>query len=273
MFALTSFTTALLSFQAVAGLVAPRQAAPASASRRPFWPDGSAEDDNSSLESSIPFPCAERCQSVMASYLYCFIINTIPFSNGAHTTPDECNNYLCPRYDQLALCLNCVIANGEERAMGYHTNTSITAQPTSGAAGAVFANPNGLLDVEQANGWLKNVSDTCSGVGKPVSGESTVTATPTTTGPYYTSWTISQTVSLSVWTGLASVTDSAFVSISSAARTGSSISSVTVTPGGTSTSVAGGAAASTSKTSSGFTRVATSGLGWIGVTVFGLFVL
>ncbi|KAK8858382.1 hypothetical protein IAR55_002609 [Kwoniella newhampshirensis] len=252
----------LLSIHAATALVAPRQSRP-SLSVRPFWPDGSAEDFNGSLDSTIPFPCAEPCQTVFGSYFYCFINTTRPFGNGVTTNQQTCNSYLCPRYDLLTTCLNCVVANGDERPSGYQLNTSLTAPATRIANGQVPVNPEGLIDADQANGWLRNVSERCASIGSTVSGETTVTAVPTTTGPHYTTWTQGQTVSLSEWTGLVTFTNTGPVSASAASVTGAD-ATVTSTGGAGVSSTPATSPTTGSSTSVGLRRMGRSDLVWLG---------
>ena len=81
-------------------------------------------------------------------------------------------------------CANCIIANGGERPIGYHTNTELTATSTRIDGSRPFdepVNPFGLIEEEQLNGWIANVTDRCSAIDRAVNGDSTVTASPTTT--------------------------------------------------------------------------------------------
>lgn len=122
----------------------------------------------------------------------CFVMKNLTSFAGTEsgnesivTDPTACNAYLCQQrnYEQLADCLNCIIANGNERPFGYHSDPSVstTLSPLQSAIGTQY-NPQGLLDVELANGWLRNVTEQCSAAGLALSGvESTVTATPTST--------------------------------------------------------------------------------------------
>jgi hypothetical protein len=125
------------------------------------------------------YTCGEETEG----YSACFI-NTTQFDGS--TIPSEvCNAFLCSQgnYTQLENCLQCVIANGDEKPLGYHTNSSMTAAPTQaqrGGLGPVF-NPLGLIDEEQANGWLRNVTERCESVNMAVTGAGSITATPTTT--------------------------------------------------------------------------------------------
>jgi hypothetical protein len=103
--------------------------------------------------------------------------------DGTVVPAEYCENYLCSQgnYTQLVDCVNCIVANGDERPQGYHTNTALTAAPTAPPANGLPFNPLGLVDEEQANGWLRNVTERCSSVDRPVTGGDSVTATPTTT--------------------------------------------------------------------------------------------
>lgn len=83
-------------------------------------------------------------------------------------------------YDHLAACLNCVVANGNERPYGYFTNSSLTAAATDPFL--IIPDPvGGYLNATGANGWLNNVTERCSSIGSPISQTTTLTATPTTT--------------------------------------------------------------------------------------------
>ncbi|WRT67542.1 uncharacterized protein IL334_004514 [Kwoniella shivajii] len=166
-----------------------------------IFPEG-VRNDASSEESTLPIQCLKGCFMPAGTYFSCYV--TSPFQNGSLSDPDRCNQYLCNStiYDQLFECLNCIIANGNERPFGYHTNNSITATPTGGTA-SISRNPNGLIDEQQANAVLKNVTDRCQSIGQAVTaGGISITASPTTTGPYYTTWTKSATVEFPDWTGL-----------------------------------------------------------------------
>ena len=101
--------------------------------------------------------------------------------------PDEyCNDFFCSQgnYTQLLDCVNCIVANGDERPQGYHTNTALTAAPTTPPANGLPFNPLGLVDEEQANGWLRNVTERCDSIDRAVTGDNSITATPTTTYVY-----------------------------------------------------------------------------------------
>jgi hypothetical protein len=82
--------------------------------------------------------------------------------------------------------LNCVIANGGESGTSTiirsttSTSTSSSTSTQRSIAQAV-GNPNGPIDLNQANGWLKNVTDYCTARGVSLTGGGTVTAIPTTT--------------------------------------------------------------------------------------------
>ncbi|OCF70801.1 hypothetical protein I204_08548 [Kwoniella mangroviensis CBS 8886] len=162
------------------------------------------QDVAGSSESTIPFVCSDGCWTVAGPYFFCFINTTTP--NGDHSDPDDCNKQFCNAtvYEHFSQCLNCIIANGEERPFGYHTNSSLSVANTPlGGPLSPVTNPNGLIDLEQANQMLNNVTDRCQSIGQALTSvESSITATPTTTGPYYTSWTSSATLDLPTWTGL-----------------------------------------------------------------------
>ncbi|WVQ98390.1 hypothetical protein IAU59_005513 [Kwoniella sp. CBS 9459] len=163
-----------------------------------------SQRSSGSAESTIPFQCSDGCWGVAGTYFFCFV-NTTAF-DGSHSDVDQCNQFFCnsTNYEHLSQCLNCIIANGDERPFGYHTNTSLTAEPTRSAESpSSLSNPNGLIDLDVANAMLKNVTDRCESIDQAISsGQSSITATPTTTGPYYTSWTNSATLDLPAWTGL-----------------------------------------------------------------------
>lgn len=151
-------------------------------------------------ENTIPWPCVPGCYAPAGSYYACFGINPL-------ASPDQtvCDNYLCnaTTYGQLSACLNCIVANGNERPFGYYTNTA-AVYPTSTRIGSLGppVNPNGPIDLSEANKILANVTERCASRGKSFGESSTVTATPTTTGPYYLSYSAGATVSVTQWTGL-----------------------------------------------------------------------
>jgi hypothetical protein len=114
----------------------------------------------------------------------CFIFAGVPNTNPPVTTNQtECDDYFCneARYEHLSLCLNCMIANGGERPIGYHSNSALTENPTAIGGIPVPTSPLGLLDEEQGNGWLRNVTQRCASLGTTLTGASTITASPTTT--------------------------------------------------------------------------------------------
>lgn len=89
--------------------------------------------------------------------------------------------YICntTNFGQLNQCLNCIVANGNERPIGYYTNTA-AVQPTS--RGAIAALPYVLINSTQANKILSETLEQCSFLGLPVEGATpTVTASPSTT--------------------------------------------------------------------------------------------
>ena len=118
----------------------------------------------------------------------CFIYQMEPVTNTT-VSQDKCDDYFCQpeSFNYLAACLNCIVANGDERPFGYHTNTGLTAaRSLSPALTAVGAqdNPNGLVNAEQARGWLRNVTERCNSIGRglgSVGGVDKLTAVPTTT--------------------------------------------------------------------------------------------
>lgn len=123
--------------------------------------------------------CREHHTDQMCSA--CFLNTTLV--DGSQTDQAECDKYLCmpETYDHLSTCLNCIIANGNQRPLGYHTNSLMTAQATTGPL-VLPAPIGGFLNVTVANGWLNNVTERCSSVGSPLNEvTSTLTATPTTT--------------------------------------------------------------------------------------------
>ncbi|OCF30358.1 hypothetical protein I316_08002 [Kwoniella heveanensis BCC8398] len=202
------------------------------------------QDSTGSSESTIPFACLDGCWTVAGPYFFCFVNTTTP--NGNHTDPDECNKQFCNAtvYEHFSQCLNCIIANGEERPFGYHTNSSHTVANTPlGGPLAAVSNPNGLIDLEQANQMLKNVTDRCQNIGQALSSvTSSITATPTTTGPYYTSWTSSATLDLPTWTGLSKWASEAVQTY---------VATVPIETGSTSSGSTGAADASSSTAGSG----------------------
>lgn len=104
-----------------------------------------------------------------------------------NTDPSACNAYFCqpPNYDLLVDCLDCIIANGNQRPLGYHTNSALGASaaiPSEYEGYGIEYSPQGFVDATLANGWLKNVTNSCSKAGKPLGNvQSSLTATPTTT--------------------------------------------------------------------------------------------
>jgi len=93
-----------------------------------------------------------------------------------------CDETICQQgyYDAFKACLNCIVANGNERPFGYYTNSSLSAAPTN-TDSFVPINPNGFIDADQANGMLKNVTDKCSSLSTSLTGATSITASPTTT--------------------------------------------------------------------------------------------
>ncbi|KAI9632816.1 uncharacterized protein MKK02DRAFT_30546 [Dioszegia hungarica] len=171
---------------------------------RSIFPGGVA-DNNIQEESTIPIECLNGCWPLASPYAYCFLFSKYP--NGQAIPASVCDG-LCNQtyYDGLSQCLNCIVANGNERPLGYSTNTSITAFPTRSAVPGTslidMTNPNGPIDAAQADGWLRNVTNMCSTKGKALTGATSVTAIPTTTGIYKTSWTKGETIDRPQWTGL-----------------------------------------------------------------------
>lgn len=125
---------------------------------------------------------------------FCFLFDTYP--NGQTYNKTSVCNSLCNQtyYDGLSACLNCIVANGGESTTTIiRPSTSITSRSTSSAISAStssgrstaqgydFGNPNGAIDLNQANGWLKNITDYCSPRGVTFTGRGSVTAIPTTT--------------------------------------------------------------------------------------------
>ena len=110
----------------------------------------------------------------------CFINSTLP--SGEQAQQDDCDRYLClpETYQHLAACLNCIVANGNERPYGYHTNSSLTAAAT-GPFNVLPDPVGGYLNATGANMWLNNVTERCSSVGSPIAETTTLTASPTTT--------------------------------------------------------------------------------------------
>ena len=165
-----------------------------------FFPTG-VQTENSSLESIDPIPCSEACYlSSLSTYSYvsrssshadipsyCFINSTLP--NGDKYNTSLCDTYLCNNtlYEQVSGCLNCIVANGNEKPFGYYTNSSMTALPTNTGGGnplsadARIYNPWGLINATVSNDILKNISDHCASVSSSITVATTVTATPTTT--------------------------------------------------------------------------------------------
>ncbi|KAI9632817.1 uncharacterized protein MKK02DRAFT_30547 [Dioszegia hungarica] len=218
-------------------------------------------------ESTIPLPCLDGCWPHAAPYAYCFLLDTYP--GGRPIPATQCDS-LCNQtyYDGLSQCLNCIVANGNERPFGYSTNTSITALPTrapapSGSSNLDTTNPNGLIDAAQADGWLRNMTDMCSAKGKALTGATSVTAIPTTTGGYKTSWIRGETIVRPQWTGLTQfpppvATLTRILAAGSSSTPGASGSGA----GSASGSAASGAAASQSSRAAGMATVGQGPAGW-----------
>lgn len=113
-------------------------------------------------------------------YSGCFL-NTTQM-DGSPIPQEYCDNFFCSQgnYTQLNDCVNCVIANGDERPAGYHTNAAVPTAIQTPRNGLPY-NPLGLLNATQADGWLMNVTGRCSSIDRAVTGAASVTATPTTT--------------------------------------------------------------------------------------------
>ncbi|ORY25060.1 hypothetical protein BCR39DRAFT_308649 [Naematelia encephala] len=242
MFFISSFTLAALltCLRLVTGQVT------TSTTIYPLFPNGE-QDSDGSLESTIPIPCEQGCPPVIGSYFYCYVNTTLP--NGNLSDAETCNTHLCNStiYDQLSACLNCIVANGDERPFGYYSNTSLTAGPTAPSNPLAPFNPNGLINADQANKILSNVTARCASVSSSITGASTITASPTTTGPYYTEWTANQTITLAVWTGLSQYPAPIVTEI------------VTLTTSNSSPTAASSSSAATSASSTGTTSSAEFG--------------
>jgi len=274
------FTIPLFATSTIAAEIARRQAqssAFATYTLPPAWPNG-VQDDSSSLESTEPIPCWLGCLNPFADYYYCYVQDTYPDGTPANRT--SCDSTICKQdyFNAISACLNCIVANGNERPFGYSSNTSITAAPT-GNSGTFPNNPNGLIDKDQANGVLRNITDKCSSIYSSVTGQTTLTASPTTTGPYETSWSSGDTLSLSQWTGLVQYTSGE--SVWTVPRTTTLYTAAAAATGASGTTSNGAsdtastATASASAPSSGSTgaaeRVMTIGILGVSVaTVFGI---
>jgi len=83
--------------------------------------------------------------------------------------------------------LNCIVANGGERPYEAVTNTNFdfsTAIPPGVKEAGIPGNPEGYIDDRQARGWIRNVTERCESIGRPltaVEGVTEITATATTT--------------------------------------------------------------------------------------------
>jgi hypothetical protein len=75
----------------------------------------------------------------------------------------------------LAACLNCIVANGNER--------SSSATATDDSLDYSIEPVGGYINLEKANGWLANVTDRCQNAGSALNEDitTTLTASPTTT--------------------------------------------------------------------------------------------
>lgn len=152
------------------------------------------------FESGIPLACSDGCyyfsipytyvrfqtaQSDLLICSYCFLYDR--YFDGSAIPAGMCDS-LCSQqyYDGLSQCLNCVVANGGERPLGYSANTALTTNviPSFVSGGENvknLVNPNGFLNSTQANGWLGNVTSLCASKGKAIATSSSITATATTT--------------------------------------------------------------------------------------------
>jgi len=107
--------------------------------------------------------------------------------DGREADQDECNAYLCNQdnYDQTLACLNCIVANGNERPLGYQTNSSLTIPATDvhNPLAPTSMPVGGYIDLNQANGWLANVTGRCQSIGSALAedAQTTITASATTT--------------------------------------------------------------------------------------------
>ena len=165
----------------------------------PLWPTGVSEG-STGAESTLPLACLQGCFPVTSPYLYVFplfvtriLIDSrdsacflnVSESNGGLSPENQgsCDDFYCSQgnYTQLLNCANCIVANGDERPFGYASDSELTAAPTQTGVGSPITNPLGLIDMGQLNGWLANVTERCSSINRPLSGASTVTASPTTT--------------------------------------------------------------------------------------------
>lgn len=141
------------------------------------------------LDTSQDILVSDARQLGVWQYLSSLILPSVCYlqpiaANGEIANQDECNEYLCNQetYNQLLACLNCIVANGDERPRGYHTNSALTAPASDDALGPAATPIGGYLDADQGNGWLANVTERCGSVGRSLNNlTTTLTATPTTT--------------------------------------------------------------------------------------------
>ena len=109
-----------------------------------------------------------------------------------------CLEQLCQpaSFNHLRECLNCIVANGGEREVTISRPPGVTPQPTPWWPGSTEEERNEwpgegwdrIEGVEEARGWLRNVTVYCSENGQEVEGVEEeegegwgLTATPTTT--------------------------------------------------------------------------------------------
>ena len=100
----------------------------------------------------------------------------------------ECDDYFCQTdtFDHLAQCANCIVAHGGERPYDWNSSgfDMATATPQAMVDPGWPSNPEGFVDEDQASGWLRNVTQRCSDISRPLTsfiGPSGITATATTT--------------------------------------------------------------------------------------------
>ncbi|KAI9632814.1 uncharacterized protein MKK02DRAFT_30544 [Dioszegia hungarica] len=245
-------STALVGFAALV----PRQAVITTA----VYPAGVASQQLR-FESGIPLACSDGCYYFSIPYTYCFLYDR--YFDGSAIPAGMCDS-LCSQqyYDGLSQCLNCVVANGGERPLGYSANTALTTNviPSFVSGGENvknLVNPNGFLNSTQANGWLGNVTSLCASKGKAIATSSSITATATTTGPYAATWFPGQTIARTTWTGL---TQYGPPTVTVTATSGAVLPLAVYSSGAG--LVTSGAAASQSSRAAGMSTVERAPLGW-----------
>lgn len=113
-------------------------------------------------------------------YRSCFIFFR-PLEGSSSYDAAVCEAQICTQqfYGRMSTCLNCIVAHGGEAPLPEGTTRiaplSWVRPPLSPP------NPNGPIDLDQANGWLKNITERCASAEKGLTGAMSITASPSTT--------------------------------------------------------------------------------------------